>query len=128
MKFGLFMCLFLLCSAGNAMTCHSDVNSNKVLVVESFGAYAIGKIYPQPRGDGGAVMAGKYFVNWSADGSKGTIHYTFYNQEGELVEFVVKKASLGSGQCRAKLCQKPLGNTYGKLMITGNEDEYFTCF
>ena len=130
MKFGLFMCLFLLCSATHAMTCISEENPNKKLVIEPFGSYAIGKIYPQPRGGGGSVMAGKHTgLGWSADGSKKTSYYNFYNQDGELVTFHYKVIGGGGGGCRARECDAPIFSTItGKLSVDGGDHEYFDCY
>lgn len=127
MKFGLFMCMFLLSSATHAMTCISEENASKKLVIEKFGVHAVGKIFPEPSGNGGSVMAGqKHFEIWSADGSSKMGYYTFYNQDGELVKF---HYSSGPGGCRARACDATGFNTItGKLSVDGGDHEYFDCY
>ncbi|MBC77252.1 MAG: hypothetical protein CME64_14675 [Halobacteriovoraceae bacterium] len=131
MKFGLFMCLILLSSASHAMTCTSEENPNKKLVIEPFGYKATAKIYTEgQRNYYGSVMAGKFTGSaWSADGSKKVSGYTFYNQDGELVTFHYKVTGDGSGGCRARVCDAPpFGTVTGKLSVDGGDYEYFDCY
>ena len=131
MKFGLFMCLFLLSSVSHAMTCTSEENPNKKLVIESVGSYATAKILTEgQRVFVGSVLAGKYTgLGWNADGSKRMSSYPFYNQNGELVTFHYKVIGGGGGGCRARVCDPPVSSTItGKLSVDGGDYEYFDCY
>ncbi|MBJ00704.1 MAG: hypothetical protein CME67_05680 [Halobacteriovoraceae bacterium] len=130
MKLGLFMCLFLLSSASHAMTCTSEENPSKKLVIEPFGYKATAKIYTEgQRNYYGSVLAGKFTgLDWNADGSKKVSGYTFYNQDGELVTFHYKVDGYGVG-CRARVCDPRPNNTItGKLSVDGGDYEYFDCY
>tara|TARA_B100000212_G_scaffold43239_1_gene27894 strand:- start:86 stop:427 length:342 start_codon:yes stop_codon:yes gene_type:complete len=113
------------------MTCTSEENPNKKLVIESVGSYATAKILTEgQRVFVGSVLAGKYTgLGWNADGSKRMSSYTFYNQNGELVTFHYKVIGGGGGGCRARVCDPPVSSTItGKLSVDGGDYEYFDCY